>query len=355
MDVQELFEIFDDDDDMLRDLANNIRGYSVKEREDHFNNCNETEFFNRFRLKKNTVLIILPQIEHLLVHETPRYHEIDPRTQLLLTLRFYATGNFYISVGDFIGVHKTTAGRIIKRVTEALVSLCPEYIRMPQTEQEKRGVIMDFFSLAQFRGVCGAIDCTHISILSPGGENAEFFRNRKGYFSLNVQVVSDARNNIMDIVARWPGSCHDSHIFSNSRIKARIEGGEFGDAVLLGDSGYPLRNYLMTPLINPITRAEQMYNRCHISTRSVVERTFGIWKRRFPILSLGIRAKIPLAQRIIIATAVLQNIAVQQRDEYIPPDEYEDEGNFEINENIDQLQNINVVQQQYIHYFGTLL
>ncbi|KAJ8914036.1 hypothetical protein NQ315_017554 [Exocentrus adspersus] len=143
MDVQELFHIFDDNDDMLIDLANNIRSYSVKEREDHFNNCNESEFLNRFRLKKNTVLFVLPQIEH-----------------------FFST--YMRLLGDLIGVHKTTAGRIIKRVTQALVSLRPEYIKMPQTEQEKRAVIMDFSSIAQFREVCGAIDCTHISIQSPG-------------------------------------------------------------------------------------------------------------------------------------------------------------------------------------------
>ena len=35
----------------------------------------------------------------------------------------------------------------------------------------------------------GAIDCTHIKIPCPGGENAELFRNRKGYFSINVQAV----------------------------------------------------------------------------------------------------------------------------------------------------------------------
>ncbi|KAJ8914054.1 hypothetical protein NQ315_017573 [Exocentrus adspersus] len=130
----------------------------------------------------------------------------------------------------------------------------------------------------------------------------------------------------MDIVTRWPG-----------------------------DSVYSLKDYLMTPLINPITRAEEMCNRCHISTRSVVERTFDIWKRRFPILSLGIRTKIPFAQKIITATAVLQNIAVQHRDEYVPQLEYEDEVAVEVNENLNQPQNINIVQQQYINYFRTLL
>ena len=38
-------------------------------------------------------------------------------------------------------------------------------------------------------GVVGIIDCTHILINSPGSDNAENYRNRKGYFSLNVYKV----------------------------------------------------------------------------------------------------------------------------------------------------------------------
>lgn len=37
-------------------------------------------------------------------------------------------------------------------------------------------------------GVGGCIDCTHIKIQNPGGLHGEVFRNRKGWFSLNVQV-----------------------------------------------------------------------------------------------------------------------------------------------------------------------
>ena len=59
-------------------------------------------------------------------------------------------------------------------------------------------------------GVVGLIDCTHIPIISPGGDNAELFRNRKGYFSINVQAICDLELKLTNVVVRWPGSTHDS-------------------------------------------------------------------------------------------------------------------------------------------------
>jgi hypothetical protein len=99
-----------------------------------------------------------------------------------------------------------------------------------------------------------AIVCTHIKIPSPGGENAELFRNRKGYFSINVQAVCGPNLDILNIVARWPGSIQYmmpeySTIFAYS---AQFERGDI-QSILLGDNGYPCRQYLMTPVIDPQT------------------------------------------------------------------------------------------------------
>ena len=143
-----------------------------------------------------------------------------------------------------------------------------------------------------------------------GGQNAENFRNRKGYFSINVQTVSDAQLRIRNVVGRWPGATNDRLIFNNSRIKAQLNGGVFGNSLILGDSGYTLDNHVMIPLANPVTRAENLYNESHIRTRNVVERQYGIWKRRFQILRLEIRVLMPTILAIIVATPVLHNIAI---------------------------------------------
>ena len=78
---------------------------------------------------------------------------------------------------------------------------------------------------------------------------------------------------------------HDSTIFSNSNLCAKFENNEIEASLLVGDAGYPFKNYLLTPLAQINNRGENLYNEALIRTRNTVERSYGVWKRRFPILS----------------------------------------------------------------------
>ena len=79
-------------------------------------------------------------------------------------------------------------------------------------------------------------------------------------------------------MTKWPGSTHDSFILENSALKNILETGALAEGWLVGDRGYPLRPciWLLTPVINPTTEAEERYNRAHIKTRNTVERSFGV-------------------------------------------------------------------------------
>lgn len=170
-----------------------------------------------------------------------------------------------------------------------------------------------------------------------------------------MQVIINARLEIIDIVARWPESTHDSAIFNHSRIKSLFEANRFDDALLLGDSSYPNLSYLMTPLLNPTTPTEQLYNEAQIRTRSKIERCFGIWKRRFAVLSIGSRfEKVEKTLPIIIATAVLHNIAQQENElnyNLVNPDIYNNVIAQVRNVNLDN-RNINDERQRLIlEYF----
>ncbi|CAH3116126.1 unnamed protein product, partial [Pocillopora meandrina] len=115
-----------------------------------------------------------------------------------------------------------------------------------------------------------------------------------------------------NIVARWPGSTHDSFMFRSSNLCSYIEENHHSldDGILLGDSGYALRPFMMTPYINPSTPAQVAYNDAHCKTRVIIEQTFGRWKRRFHVLHSEIRMAPEKVCIIIGACAVLHNIAI---------------------------------------------
>lgn len=230
-----------------------------------------------------------------------------------LTLRFFATGCILQAAGDFSGVDKSTASRVIDKVSRAIAHMHETYITLP--DEEINIVRQGFFNISRFPRCIGALDCTHVRIQSPGGEEPENFRNRKGYFSFNVQAICDSQLKIWDIVCRWPGSAHDANIFRNSIVRARFENGEFGDNLLVGDSGYGNKPYLITPLSNPITPVEHLFNESQIRTRNPIERCFGVLKRRFPLLALGIKLNVRKVEAIVVSCAVLHNIACMLRDD----------------------------------------
>ncbi|XP_023311855.1 putative nuclease HARBI1 [Anoplophora glabripennis] len=132
------------------------------------------------------------------------------------------------------------------------------------------------------------------------------------------KIVLFTECKFLNVIARWPGSTHDATIFGNSNIRAQFEGHHFPNCILLGDSGYPLTNYFLTPLANPVTQGQQLYNEAHIRTRNIIERLIGVWKRRFPVIAYGIRLKLETVKTVIIATTVLHNLA-REMNEPEPP------------------------------------
>ena len=165
----------------------------------------------------------------------------------------------------------------------------------------------DFFEIKGFPDVLGIMDCVHVPIISPGGPKSEFYRNRKGWMSLNIQAITGPQLQIFDIVIRWPGSTHDSRIFDNSAAKVRLESGEL-QGILLGDAGYKQTSYLYTPVSTPQSEPEARYNFAHKATRNTVERAFGVMKRRFPCLCRKLGNHLQTTTRIIAACAVLHNL-----------------------------------------------
>lgn len=279
-----------------------------------------SEFKERFRFSAAEVEAILLDIGAALKNTRQTQNGLQPHHRFLVALRFYATGDFCYSVGDAHGISKASVHNCVQRVTTVIINTYfQEVVSWPEGDEERRQIASEFHQKARFPAVCGAIDGTLIPILTPS-ENEWQFVDRKGGHSLNVMVTAGANYRIFFVNANWPGSVHDARVLRESQLFTTFVDGwrPFPNAVLLGDSAYPLLNWLMTEISKPpgeLTDAERRFNFALRRTRFVVENALGILKSRFQCLKY-IRVRDPKkAAMIVNACIILHNILVSSRIE----------------------------------------
>lgn len=96
----------------------------------------------------------------------------------------------------------------------------------------------------------------------------------------------------------------------NSSLFTKFDGDHWRpipNAVILGDSGYPLKEWLIPPLIRPTNDAETRFNIAHKRTRRIVENSFGILKKRFASLE-KLRVDPTFAGEIVKCCSILHNL-----------------------------------------------
>ncbi|XP_025157309.1 putative nuclease HARBI1 [Harpegnathos saltator] len=142
---------------------------------------------------------------------------------------------------------------------------------------------------------------------------------------------------LLNINPRYPGARNDSYIWSTSPIRRAMEfhynRGE-RKTWLIGDAGYPLEPWLMTPLVDfPENTRQFHYTQQLCKARNVVERFFGVFKSVWRCLSYQrvLMYRPAFAAKIVNACAVLHNIRIQHR---LPVEELEapiaaDNGEYE--------------------------
>ncbi|KAJ1205040.1 hypothetical protein NDU88_000475 [Pleurodeles waltl] len=203
---------------------------------------------------------------------------------------------------------------VLSRVLSALLKHMRSYIVFPPVD-DLATVKGDFYALGHIPNIIGVIDGTHVACVLPC-RNEQVHRNQKSYHSLNVQIVCLADQYFSHVNAKYPGSVHDAYILRNSSIPYVMGQLQRHRVWLIGDSGYPNLSWLLTPVRNPRTRAEERYNEAHGQTRRIIERTFGLLKARFWCLHLiggSLYYSPKKVCQIIVACCMLHNLALRRQ------------------------------------------
>ncbi|XP_062569660.1 putative nuclease HARBI1 [Saccostrea cucullata] len=216
-----------------------------RDRSQPLDSFDDSKLISRYRFPRRIIFDLIDGVDEQLRPYTERSHAIPTQLQVLCTLRYIAKADFFSEVGDVHGVSKSSVSVCLPRVCQALCEHL-QNIKFPSSVHSLRKIKDEFHSIARFLNVVGAIDGTLIPIKGMGTEDEHIYVSRKKFHALNIQGVVDAEMRFLNINCRFPGSAHDAYIMSNSTIPDIIaklpEGG-----CLLGDSGYPLKDFLMTP------------------------------------------------------------------------------------------------------------
>ena len=149
------------------------RSLWVRERSGHWweqvaVNFSAQDWLQNFRMSHATFLYICDSLKSAIERQdTTMRQAIVLEKRLGIALWFLATGTDYRTIGHLFGVSKATVCLLVKDVCWAIVQLLlPKYIQVP-TGSALKTVIEGFKDDHGFPQCAGAIDGTHIPILSP--------------------------------------------------------------------------------------------------------------------------------------------------------------------------------------------
>ena len=264
---------------------------------------------------------------------------ITAGARLEATLLFLVTGHSFSRLQYLNRIEKSTLGKIIPEVCDAIYSvLGNEYIKTPTTKEEWQLIAEEFQIRWQFTNCLGALDGKHVAI-SPPSNSGSYYFNYKGTHSVVLMAVANANYEIVyaDVGANgrvsdggvW-ANCSLNRVFQNETAnipdpRALPNSNQVLPFVLIGDDAFPLRKNLMKPFPHRQQNNEQRVFSYRLSrARRVVENAFGIMANRFGILRTTINLEPKKVEKIIFAIITLHNLLRK-----LAPNEYTPGGTFD--------------------------
>ncbi|KAI0514065.1 hypothetical protein KFK09_010099 [Dendrobium nobile] len=309
----------------------------------------QTRFHNMFRMSQTIFVDLLYDLEN--VHGLHGSSRTTTREVLAITLYILSHNESIRSTCERFQHSTETISRYFSIGLEALVKLSSLVIKPidPSFENIPRKILYDNRYMTYFKDCIGAIDGTHVDARVSTAENVAYI-GRCGSTTQNVMAVCDFNMCFTFVMSGWEGSAHDSRIF---KFAIRNQQHKFPmpppNKYYLVDAGYPMQRGFLKPFsdtkyhIPDFQRASQSirgrkeaFNKRHSSLRGVIERSFGVWKKKWVILRDMPTYPFKKQVKIVVATMALHNYIRRHpsRDDpefkvcdedqsYIPPEAYE--------------------------------
>lgn len=300
-----------------RQQHNKVQGYDeLLHKKDDF------EFFQHTRVTKNTHAFILNIVRQ---HYTPVYRggnfPLDARLALDVTLTYLGSKATYREIAELFGMSEYGVHGCVKKIVQILCDVGGDFIKWPSA-QKSIDMEREFRDVAGFMGVIGVLDVTHIPVKVPDSMKADYI-NKKLTHSIILMATCDSKKKFTFIDVGFPGSAHDSRVFTSSNLYTGIV--QNAQAYfpspsyhIIGDLAFTLSHHVMVPFKDTgrLTQLQVRYNKKLSKTRVIIEHTYRLLKGRFRRLQY-VDAAINRVSSIVTACCVLHNIALDFPEEEV--------------------------------------
>ncbi|XP_076016110.1 uncharacterized protein LOC143008304 [Genypterus blacodes] len=288
------------------------------------------QFIQSFRVSRESFDYICRSVRPVLEKRNTNYRLCVPvRKRVAIALWKLATSSEYRSVSELFGVGISTVFNCVQDFCSAVIRvLLPVHVAFPGAGrlEEMENLFESRWKLPQ---CVGALDRIHVPIITPQ-ENSMDYLNTDGWNSIVLQGAVDGRGLFWDVSVGCPGSVPDDGVLAQSDLWERLSDGELlslsrrdicGREVgryLIGDQGYRLRPWLLTPFTNSddLTPERRRYNAGIRAATGVAEAAFRRLRGRWRCLLERNDSKLELTKRTAMTCCVLHNICEEHGDEF---------------------------------------
>ena len=270
---------------------------------------------------------------HITRENTNFRKSIAANERLAVALRFLASMESQQSLSYSYRVGRSTISNIVRETCKVIYDgLAPNYLKAPFLADDWLAISKEF-EVWNMPHVIGAIDEKHVRIKCPK-KSGTLYHNYKGFFSLVIMAVCDARYCFSLVDVGHYDSNNDSGILQNSKTGRMFSEGEMNVPApltvngcnfdplpyyMVGDEIFPLKTWLIRPYPGRLTEEQRIFNYRLSRTRRVIENTFGILVARWRIFHTPIIYSIENAERYVGAAIALHNyLRLSENARYCP-------------------------------------
>ena len=297
-----------------------------------------------------TFEFILERIHDKIVKKVVTEEPIPPDFRLAITIYKLTRGDYIYTIGEMCGLAKITICVIINETCQAIIEmLWDETVTayFPTSKDEFFNSMAKFGEEWQFPYTFAAVDGSHLPIKCPkgGAQAMKQYFNFKGFYSIILMALVDAKYRFIWASVGFPGNTHDYRLFQSTELWSQIIEGkcipnvvqqveivddpqivetddipqqvEIVDVppLILGDGAFPLRTWIMKPHGDAILTPEKRYfNFRHSRARLVTEGAFGRLKSTFRVLFRKCECDKETVKLYGLACVVLHNLCIERGD-----------------------------------------